>query len=296
METVDTLSRFFGNDFQKFCSVLLSKHLPDFQAVNGDGGDSGNDGFCVGGDTLFQAFAPKQKRSAHLQRKIDDSIEKAKGLRRKAMPALQRLIFLTPFDLTHEVHFYLQSRAVQAKLIGESWGESRLLGVLAQHPEVRQLFPSFLIADVLAAKNNVTEKQVAEMLKANERKMALQVVVGFMREEVEKILRSVKRFGVDVKAGHVFVHDLHGGVSGLRHWMGQFKVFDEKDAEVDLREFFAVAERLRRLMNEWVASEFRAPKLAEHQGEQLGLVREALPGFALVGGRVMAKFDEILRR
>ncbi|MFP2909776.1 hypothetical protein ACLESD_32970 [Pyxidicoccus sp. 3LFB2] len=276
--------------------MLLSKHLPDFQAVNGDGGDSGNDGFCVGGNTLFQAFAPKQKRSAHLQKKIDDSIEKAKGLRRKTMPSLQRLIFLTPFDLTHEVHFYLQSRAVQAKLVGESWGESRLLGVLAQHPEVRQLFPSFLIADVLAAKNNVTEKQVAEMLKANERKMALQVVVGFMQEEVEKILKGIKSFDAGRKTGYVFSHALHEGMRGLHHWIGQFNAFDEKDVEVDLREFLAKADQLHRLMNEWVASGFRAPRAAEHQGDQLMLVREALPGFALIGGKIITKFDEILRR
>lgn len=146
---LDNIGSLRENDFQRFCSVLLSADDPSFQAVNGAGGDMGNDGFLVTGDTLFQAYAPTKETSAKLKKKIDDSIAKATDLRTTSFPSLARVVLLTPFDLTHEMHTYLRDTSCGAKLAAESWGEAKLASVLARNPGVRSAFPEYLLPDIV---------------------------------------------------------------------------------------------------------------------------------------------------
>ena len=157
---LDHIGALRENDFQCFCGVLLSADDPSFQAVNGAGGDMGNDGFLVAADTLFQAYAPKKEVSAKLRRKIDDSIAKAAALRATSFPSLARIVLLTPFDLTHEMHTYLRDTSRRAKLTAESWGEAKLTSILARNPGVRATFPEYLVPDVVREVRNL--RQVVE--------------------------------------------------------------------------------------------------------------------------------------
>jgi hypothetical protein len=145
---LDDIARFRGAEFQDFCSRLLSLEDPTFQAVDGSGGDLGNDGFCVRGETLYQAYAPERRSLAKLRAKVEDSFEKARDLRNTAFPKLARLIFLTPFDLTQRMHEHLRATAEASKFTVESWGESRLHALVGKNPAIRPLFSQFLIADV----------------------------------------------------------------------------------------------------------------------------------------------------
>jgi hypothetical protein len=149
MRTANRIGLFRGEGFQAFCSVLLSAHDPAFQAVDGTGGDLGNDGFAVTGDAVYQAYAPDSRRISKVREKIDDSVKKAALLCGRAFPGLRRFVFLTPFDLTPEQHQHLRTAGQGAGLVAESWGESKLLALLAQHPETKNEFPEILLPDIL---------------------------------------------------------------------------------------------------------------------------------------------------
>lgn len=82
-------------------------------------------------------------------KKIDDSLKKAVALRKKAMPKLKRFVFLTPVDLTHEGHLHLFTNAEKQGLKAEAWGESKLLAILTEHPEVKSEFPALLLPDLI---------------------------------------------------------------------------------------------------------------------------------------------------
>lgn len=137
------------NDFQRFCAILLSLDDPLFQAVNGAGGDLGNDGFLVVGDTLFQAYGPPKPTTSKTKTKINKAIADAARLRRDAFPLLAKVILLTPFDLTQKQHQHLRAKALAESFTSESWGESKLTAKLTKHPSVRQEFSEFLVPDVV---------------------------------------------------------------------------------------------------------------------------------------------------
>ncbi|HWA24372.1 MAG TPA: hypothetical protein VG734_01765 [Lacunisphaera sp.] len=154
---LDRIAHLRGKVFQEFCGVLLSLEVPAFQAVNGAGGDRGNDGFLLAGDTVYQAYAPDRPLAAKLRTKIDDSIAKAVRLRNSAFPLLQRLVVLTPFDLTHDAHLHLQVAAADVGVLAESWGETRLTALLSKYPMARSAFPEFLVPDLVGELRGLRE-------------------------------------------------------------------------------------------------------------------------------------------
>lgn len=160
MTTVNKIRHFTEKDFQKFCSVLLCKHLPEFQAVEGAGGDEGNDGFYASKDVLFQAYAPEKWTCPKLRKKIDESLKKAAALRKKSMPKLKRFVLLTQRDLNHQANLYLHTSAEDHGFEAESWGESKLIAILTEHPEVKSEFPEYLLPDVLEAIRATRTQQV----------------------------------------------------------------------------------------------------------------------------------------
>ena len=145
---IDKISYLRENTFQQFCGVLLSLHDPAFQAVDGSGGDMGNDGFRVAGDTMFQAYAPERKTKHKVSSKINKSVDQAAQLRQTSFPSLTRFVLLTPFDLTHEVHEHLRAAVRRHGLVAESWGETKLAALLAKHPEARTAFAELLLPDL----------------------------------------------------------------------------------------------------------------------------------------------------
>lgn len=145
---IDKISNLRENTFQQFCGVLLSMYDPGFQAVDGSGGDMGNDGFRVAGDKMFQAYAPERKTKHKQTSKINKSLVQAAELRQTSFPSLARFVLLTPFDLTHEVHEHLRAAARRHGLVAESWGETKLTAILAKHPEARTAFAELLLPDL----------------------------------------------------------------------------------------------------------------------------------------------------
>ncbi|WP_143195669.1 hypothetical protein [Archangium sp. Cb G35] len=178
---LNRLDRFRREDFQNFCSVLLSSEFPGFQAAEGTGGDFGNDGFIHSGGILFQAYAPDRLSWPKVGKKIFDSLLLAYGLRQTDFPNAKTFIFLTPFDIQHETHILLQQIATELDFVAESWGEKKLLAILAKHPEVRAEFPELLIPDLsaqlqqIAAPNRNRTAEVAEDIHAGFAEMVEQV-------------------------------------------------------------------------------------------------------------------------
>lgn len=151
MDIAKTIGQFTGNRFQDLVSRLLAVAIPDFQAVNGDGGDSGNDGYSPTMAAVFQVYGPEKLDGRRIRSKIDDSVKKAVGLRKRSFAGLRKFVFVTPFDLTHAQHLYLQKVATAKRLISESWGNSRLTGLVAQYPEVARTFPEIQVVDIARA-------------------------------------------------------------------------------------------------------------------------------------------------
>jgi hypothetical protein len=151
MDIARTIGQFTENRFQDLVSRLLSAAVSDFQAVNGDGGDEGNDGYSAEMAAVFQAYGPKKVEARRVRSKIDDSVKKVVRLRKTSLPAIRRLVLVTPFDLTHEQHLHLQRSANAVDLISESWGNARLTGLVALHPEVARTFPELQLLDIARA-------------------------------------------------------------------------------------------------------------------------------------------------
>lgn len=149
MDLSRTIGQLTGNRFQSLVSRLLSAHIPDFQAVNGAGGDSGNDGYSPGLAALFQAYGPDKLDAVRIRQKIADSVEKAAALRETSLPGLRKFVFVTPFDLTHEHHLYLQKLATEAGLIAESWGNSKLTILVPLHREAASTLPEIQVLNIV---------------------------------------------------------------------------------------------------------------------------------------------------
>src|SRR6266702_3846630 len=145
---IHRIGLFRRDDFQKFCSVLLSSDDADFRAIRGDGGDLGSDGFAAGATVVYQAYAPDIVTAAKFRHKIEESLTKASRLRAQ-VPSLSTFRLLTPFDLTIEQELHLEVEAKKRAFKSESWGESRLLAILARHPEVNRAFSEILLPDVV---------------------------------------------------------------------------------------------------------------------------------------------------
>lgn len=148
---IHPIRQLHGNEFQRFCSVLLTAADQEFQAVRGEGGDLGADGFAAGKTIVFQVYGPEHFLAHKVRSKIDESLLKATDLRARQLPALKIVRFLTPVDLTVEQHLYLDREARRHAFDAETWGESKLLGLLASHPEIATVFPEFLMPSILDA-------------------------------------------------------------------------------------------------------------------------------------------------
>src|SRR5580693_4718231 len=110
MAAIQPIRLLRGNDFQQFASVLLAADDAEFQAIRGQGGDLGADGFTAGHTVVYQAYAPDHMIAHKVRNKIDEAITKADALRRNGSP-IRAVRFLTPSDLTIEQLQYLHRAA-----------------------------------------------------------------------------------------------------------------------------------------------------------------------------------------
>jgi hypothetical protein len=179
LSLTDEIGRFSGTDFERFCAVLLSAHDDTFQAVYGAGGDAGVDGFNVAGDTVFQVYGPKAPPPrSKVKKKIENSIEKFVRLRDNTLRQLQKFVFVTNFDLTKKMHDDLRAMANQAAIAAsQSWGLARLARILAEHREIRGLFPETLLPDIVAELRSFQDRQEAALAALGEQQSGNQVYV-----------------------------------------------------------------------------------------------------------------------
>lgn len=135
-------------EFQNFCSQLLSAEFDNFQAVEGAGGDGGLDGII--GDTAVQVFFPdKSNRTAKKYTdKIDQDLAKLVETSKKFNVVFQKWIFVVPDDLRYEVVLYLAKKTSEMGVECLHWGASKLTELVNKHPHVKNTFPGIFLPDL----------------------------------------------------------------------------------------------------------------------------------------------------
>lgn len=140
------------NEFQRFCSMVLSAEFPEFQSIDDSGGDLGIDGY-IPDDRIFQCYCPEKPQKItdkDFKHKIEDSIKKAAKTVRKQNLNIKTFIFVTPNDLRSDVILYLEKKCKENNLKGISYGETKLTGLLVKHQHVQTQFPLFVLPDITA--------------------------------------------------------------------------------------------------------------------------------------------------
>ena len=140
------------NEFQRFCSMLLSAEFPEFQSIDDSGGDLGIDGY-IADDKIFQCYCPEKPQKItdkDFKDKIDDSIEKAVKTIRTRKLNIQTFVFVTPNNLRSDVIIHLEKQSKENSLKGISYAETKLAELLAKHPHVQTQFPLFVLPDIAA--------------------------------------------------------------------------------------------------------------------------------------------------
>ena len=134
--------------------MLFAAADPSFEAIRGEGGDQGADGFAANRTVLVQMYGPDRLDACKVRKKIDDSLAKAVTLR-ATVQSLRVLRFVTPQELTTPLNTHLHEAARGCGFVAEPLGDDRLLAMLACHPKVAEVFPETLMPSILDAIQNL---------------------------------------------------------------------------------------------------------------------------------------------
>lgn len=136
------------NEFQTFFSQLCSAEFPDFQAVEGAGGDMGFDGLC--GETAYQVYSPEDKNRTDSKfiKKIDKDLEKVIKNRKKLKIQIKEWIFVVPEDLRMKVIAHLQAKSNEKDIKCLYWGATKLTQLVTKHPHIQDSFPTIFLPPV----------------------------------------------------------------------------------------------------------------------------------------------------
>ncbi len=135
-------------EFQNFVGQLFSAEFPNFQAIEGAGGDGGLDG--LDGNTIYQVFFPDLKNRNHsrYKGKIDSDLPKAIKTAEKLDIDLARWILIVPEDLRFETIGYLNQKSKEKGIVCLAWGATKLNELINKHPHIRNSFPGIFLPDV----------------------------------------------------------------------------------------------------------------------------------------------------
>ncbi|MBW4061297.1 hypothetical protein HJC99_01855 [Candidatus Saccharibacteria bacterium] len=143
---MSTILRFLSNeDFQRFTAQLFSAEFPNFQAIEGAGGDGGLDG--IDGDTGFQMYFPEEhnRTKAKFIAKIDSDISKMVSTADKLGLQLTRWVLVVPVDLRTDVVAHLMTKSRATGVTCLYWGATKLGELAAKHPHVQESFPGIFL-------------------------------------------------------------------------------------------------------------------------------------------------------
>ena len=135
-------------EFQNFCSQLLSAEFDNFQAIEGAGGDGGLDGMI--GDTAIQVYYPDKtnRTTKKYKEKIDADIPKLIKTSKQFGAAFNKWIFVVPDDLRYEVVLHLVKKSTETGIQCVHWGASKLTELVNKHPHVKNTFPGIFLPDL----------------------------------------------------------------------------------------------------------------------------------------------------
>lgn len=131
-----------GAEFQRFCSLLLTAEFTDFQAIDGSGGDAGNDGHIASKKMLFAMYCPaKQPTLQRHKKKVIEDLDKAVKLRDEDGYDIEFWTFVIPSDPSEKLSSYIRQEAADRGFKGLCWGETQLHERLMRHPQIKEAFP-----------------------------------------------------------------------------------------------------------------------------------------------------------
>ncbi len=133
-------------EFQNFFGQLTSAELPDFQAVEGAGGDKGFDG--LSNNTAYQVFYPTNRTSSKYIKKIDEDINKMLKSKGELGLTIEKWILIVPEDLAIDVVAHLQKKSKETDLQCTYWGATKLTEMLNKYPHVKNAFPGIFLPDL----------------------------------------------------------------------------------------------------------------------------------------------------
>jgi len=135
-------------EFQSFFGQLSSAEIPDFQAVEGAGGDKGFDG--ISGRTAYQVYFPEEKNRSDINyiTKIDTNVAKVLESKSALGLEIEHWTFVVPEDLRIEVVAHLQKKSKETGLNCTYWGATKLTELIVKHPHVQDSFPTIFLPPV----------------------------------------------------------------------------------------------------------------------------------------------------
>lgn len=143
------------DEFQNFFGQLSSAELPNFQAVEGSGGDMGFDGLA--GKTAFQVFYPTKRTVKKYIDKIDRDLKKIIDSKDKLGLVIKKWIFIVPEDLRIEVIAHLQKKTKETKIECTHWGTAKLSELVNKHPHIKDAFPTIFLPPVRKGLTDLSE-------------------------------------------------------------------------------------------------------------------------------------------
>lgn len=135
-------------EFQSFFGQLSAAELPDFQAIEGSGGDGGFDG--LSGTTAYQVYFPEEKNRTikNYTNKIDTDLAKVMNNKQKLGLLIEEWVFVVPEDLRIEVVAHLQKKSQDTGIKCLYWGATKLLELVTKHPHIQDSFPTIFLPPV----------------------------------------------------------------------------------------------------------------------------------------------------
>lgn len=134
-------------EFQNFFAQIRSAELPDFQAVEGSGGDMGFDG--IDSDTAYQSYYPEDKNrtEANYKIKINTDLAKVVTVNKDLKLGLKNWVLIVPEDLSIKTILHLRAKSKESGLKCLYWGATKLNELANKYPHVKKSFPTIFLPD-----------------------------------------------------------------------------------------------------------------------------------------------------